>query len=271
MNDSPQEVAMPPKFLVSTLLAALTLMPLGGCVVRVPGTVGAPAPRVYATSWVEQLKLQITPPTPGPRVAAAGSHSWHRVRLQVGRVDNAMPVLSRTLDPFEDSLGDFAAEGFAPGEGYWIRVALVHVGTGGVEWEVGSGMLGGQGQSVKFQPGPNAVPIPILPTVTGTQLDVSPTPLRRAARSRTSASGVITIGTGGSSGTVVVDDSDDTIDIEPILDWLGDSGSDDGGWDDSESDDEGDSGSDAPEVDEDDMGDFAGTGAAYQVLRTPTR
>jgi hypothetical protein len=237
---------------------------LTGCIVQVPATVQTATPS-YSTSWVEQVKLQIEKPAMGARVAAASPSSWHRIRLQVGRLDGTMPVMSKTVDPTDTEAMRRAFGNLSPGDGYFIQVGLIHLDAGGAEWEIGRGQLGGNGQSVRLNPGPNAVPIPIKPMVAGGYIDAVPTSLRRASTRTSStigASSIIVVDNGPSYQPIVdtyepalpdYDDYNPSL-VERDHDWDAPDESDDSESDESE------------EQDIEDTGDWTDLTSAYEIL-----
>ncbi|MFP5501024.1 MAG: hypothetical protein ACLGIN_00955 [Candidatus Sericytochromatia bacterium] len=254
---------MPRPHLRLFLLLALAATPLTGCVIHAPA---GPAATAYRSSWIEQVKLKIEPAATGPRVASAAPSSWHRVRVTVGRLDGAMPAATKTLDPFEDELGGQVLGSLQPGPGYWVQVDLVHLSGGGAEWVVGSGRLGGGGQSVLLHAGPNAVPIAVKPLVAGGRLDASPTPTTRR-KTRVRSGGVVIIDGGvfdesapPSESPAVVEDEEDL-----SLDWLFEEwdSADEEDWESSDEEDE--------EDDEalEDLGDWLGGFSALEAPASP--
>lgn len=241
---------MMPKSIRLALVLALALAPLSGCVVRTPSSTGI----AYTTSWIEQIKVQVEPSPAGPRVAAA-PQSWHLIRLSVGRLDGSMPIATKTINPFDSKAGRRVLANLVPGSGYFIQASLIHKDAAGAEWEVARGQLGGDGESVHLNAGPNAVPIQVKPMVAGGV--VSPTPSRYSEPSKRRSS--------GSTSIVVIDTSDDdedawepeedtydeAPDAETIYDWM---------------DDEGDEDEEESER-TDDTGDWLGVSSALKVSR----
>lgn len=250
-----------PKALHLALLLALGLMPLAGCVVHVPATTAATA-AAYSYSWIEQVKVQVEAPAAGPRVASA-PQSWHLIRLQVGRLDGSMPVLAKTINPYENDQARKGMTNLTPGEGYFIQASLIHRDPDGTEWEVARGQLGGDGESVRLNAGPNAVPILMKPMVAGGAVATSPSrlptsPNRRSGSSRSSST-IIVLDPGSSDDETEWEPSDDTYDEAPgaetIYDWM------------DQDDEEEAPAEERDEEEDEDTGDWFGVTSALKVQR----
>lgn len=208
------------KAIVGAGLLVPVLLLASGCAVRVPNATsgGASAP-VYTNSWVERIKLRIEQPSRGARVASTTPTSWHRVNLTVGRLDGAAPVRVLSLDPFESELSARTLNDVVPGADYFVRVDLVHLSRG-EEWVVGSGRLGGDGQVVRFNPGPNGLPIEVRPVVAGAVLDMAPTPVQKR-RSSSRASGIVVVSSSTASTLPAASEPlDEGDDDEALIDWI---------------------------------------------------
>jgi hypothetical protein len=160
---------------VAGLLLAAALLTLPGCVRVIPAVAQPPA----AMARVEKLALQIPLQLDG--VTAYASTTWNQARLTIGRHDETMAPVTYTFEAIRVGSSSAGLRGVGqfpilpPGDGYWLQVELIQTRGDGLERIVGRGIQGTEDDiGVALAAGGNLARVPIVPTVAGALLALSP-------------------------------------------------------------------------------------------------
>lgn len=161
---------------LAALLLAMALGALPGCVRVIPAVVGVPR---ADEARVDKLALVIPLRTEG--MLAYAATTWNEARLTVGRHDETMSPITYTFAAVRVGSSSAGLRGVGtfpvlpPGEGYWLQVELVQKRGDGIERIVGRGMRGDEDDAgIELLAGGNLAQVPIVPTVAGALLALSP-------------------------------------------------------------------------------------------------